>query len=267
MKNKMIISDICEYLKKYHNMHDGYFCIYGSYATNSQNETSDIDILYVSNSIQTPFRIGTKYKDVKITVYEISEQILINDSNGKYGGFFCGKMFNPHLVFPYKQSTSDFIDNCVSKFFSKILSEDLCLKNVEFSDDDILKICIKLYMKLYPEYFAYIMRLINISNFEDIWHNWKNKIINSLIKNNIILEREKKYLFFKNIDKERIDKLKISYISRFWIFGAISHDCDHSFYDFYVKKNTKYMSKNIELKIKSEKFLDYNYIFLKEVFE
>lgn len=41
------LSNVVKYLKEKYNLTDGFFCVYGSYATNTQNNDSDIDLLYV----------------------------------------------------------------------------------------------------------------------------------------------------------------------------------------------------------------------------
>lgn len=264
MNNQKIINDICLFLKNEKNMNDGYFCIYGSYATCSQNENSDIDILYVSNSIKTPKRISSLYKKIKITVYKLSEDHLLQDAKGKYGGFFCGKMFNPHIIFPYSRRNNIFIDNCVTTFFSRLLDESSFKLDNEYDEDEVLKKLINVYMELYPEYFAYIMRLVNINNFNSIWETWRKRTIFSLLMNNILAKKDDKFYFKKNIPVAKFNKLKISYVSRFWIFGAISHSSNLDFYDFYVNKNVDYITKNKILWKKCEDFLDRFYTLVKE---
>lgn len=264
MKRQKIIDEICLFLKNEESMDDGYYCIYGSYATCSQNDFSDIDILYISNSIEKPIRVGTSYNEIKITVYKVSEKHLLQDAKGKYGGFFCGKMFNPHVVFPTNKRNETFIDNCVAKFFSSILKEPYFKLNKGYNEDEILKNMINLYIELYPEYFAYVMRLVNIANFNNIWKLWRKKIISSLLENKLLKQESDKFYFNKNISLKKFNKLKINYISRFWIFGAISHNSNLDFYDFYVNKNLDYIIKNKNLREKCEKFLDTVYTLIVE---
>lgn len=264
MKRKKIIDEICLFLEKENDMNNGYFCIYGSYATDSQNDLSDIDILYISKSIEEPTRIGTLYNKIKVTIYKVSENHLLQVSRGKYGGYFCGKMFNPHIAFPDNEKNTNFIDSCVAIFFSNILKESLCKLNRVYSEDEILKSMINLYMELYPEYFAYVMRLMKIDDFNSIWDLWKKRIVSSLLIKNVIKQINDKFCFNKNVTSAKFDKLKINYISRFWVFGSVSHNSNLNFYDFYVSKNTNYIIENNFLRKRCEKFLGINYTLLDE---
>lgn len=249
------LDKIINYLKNKCNLNKGFFCIYGSYATDSQNNNSDIDILYIDKETVQPLREGHIYNGIDITVYKISENILCDDSHGKYGGFFCGKLFNPHLIFGGDKDSQLFIDQCICIFFSNLLSNSFCDLNEKYTADDILKKCIIIYCCLYPEYLAYLMRLKKTNNFNIIWNKWKKWLVSIFLKNNIIYSQiSSKYNYCKVIDNQLFERKKIDYISRFWSFGAISHN-NISFYDYYKSKNLNYILNDIPLFKKTCAFL------------
>ena len=254
------INEILKYLEEKYKLGSGFFCIYGSYATKTQKKESDIDLLFVHDTLEKKVnRTSEKYNETFISFYEISTKDLYEDSLGKYGGFFCGKIFNPKIIVEDNIHSREIIQDCIVRYFSYLLNNNICVKNKKYTDDEVLKNSIKCYIDLFPEYFAYIMRLYNSKNFAIIWNNWKKEHLESLIKGNIIKNSNRGYYYIKTIKMEKYNKIKIDYISRFWSYGSISHNSNIEFYDFYKTKNVKYIINNLDLKKRVENFLGVNY--------
>lgn len=255
MTNKKILI-IIDYLKNKLNLYSGFFCLYGSYATNTENNLSDIDLLYIDNSIEKAHRISEKYNNIDISLYNVSERDLINDSKGTFGGFFCGKLFNPHILIEASKFQEKLINKCIANYFKNLMSNHFFKKNFFYTSDDILKRCINVYIDLYPEYFAYIMRLKESENFNVIWNKWKKGFIQNLNEYDIISKKGQRYRINKLINFNYYNILKTDYISRFWIFAAISHNSNLNFYDYYKNKNKNYILTHNNVKKDTEKFLD-----------
>ena len=250
-----------EYLKNKYNLEKGFFCIYGSYATNTQNEDSDIDMLYIYRCNASKLkRTSENYNKIPISFYELSFKDLRDDANGKYGGFFCGKIFNPSLFVDNTNEDNKIIQNAVATFFSRLISERHCIINKNYTSDEILKNSICSYIELYPEYFSYILRLMVNDEFENIWNQWKKVYVNILISKNVIKKENNKYTYKKIHSKETFERIRIDYISRFWIYGAVSHNAKLDFYDYYKSKNKEYIFNHKNLKEKAEKFLNITYM-------
>ena len=252
--------DVFKYLKNKYKLKNGFFCIYGSYATGTQHDKSDIDLLFIHRTEKSKLkRTSEKFNDISISFYEISLKDLKDDANGKYGGFFCGKMFNPHKLFDCTADDEQIISKSISVFFSNIFGEKHCKFKYDYTPDEILKNSIRIYFDLYPEFYAYIMRLMNSSNFKLIWNEWVKYYINILLDNNIIKKTENGYSYVNLVSVEKFEIIKRDYISRFWIYGAVSHNSNTDFYDFYKNKNKDYIISHEKLRIETSLFLATTY--------
>lgn len=257
-----ILNNAVNYLIEKYKLDNGFFCIYGSYATNTQTVKSDIDMLYIHRTnISKLKRTSEMYENIPISFYELSFKDLDDDANGKYGGFFCGKIFNPNVFIKNTNDDIIIVQKAVAEYFSHLINENNCIIGKQYTSDDILKNSICAYISLYPEYFSYILRLMKNHKFPIIWKQWKKVYIENLINENIIVKLENNnYIYNKVYSKNEFEKIKIDYISRFWIYGAISHDSDINFYDYYKNKNKEYILNNKDLKEKAENFLKLQYI-------
>lgn len=254
------LNNVTEYLKDKYNLQNGFFCIYGSYATGTQNKRSDIDLLYIYRINNSKLKRTTEYyKSIPISFYELSIKDLYDDSKGKYGGFFCGKVFNPNVLINELDEDNLAIQKSIAIYFSNLFSKKYCLMDKNYNSDEILKNSICSYIELYPEYFSYIARLMNNKSFMNIWKRWKEAHINLLLNENVIKKRGNYYIYQKVYSKEEFEMIKIDYISRFWIYGAVSHNSNLNFYDYYKNKNLDYILEHKILKGKTEKFLGIKY--------
>lgn len=255
------LNNAIQYLKSKYNLTNGFFCIYGSYATSTQNKNSDIDLLYIHRTnVSKLNRTNEIFNNVSISFYELSIKDLYDDSIGKYGGFFCGKIFNPNLFFDNTKEDDLIIQKSVATFFSNLISEKHCNINKKYSSDEILKNNICAYIDLYPEYISYIIRLIKSDKNASIWNKWKKVFIDMLLNENIIQGNGEGYIYKCVFSTRHFESIKVDYISRFWIYGAISHNSNINFYDYYKNKNKDYILKNIKYKEKTEKFLGISYV-------
>ena len=255
-----IIYDILNKIKISYNELEDSVCwvLYGSYAIHEETKNSDIDLLCINEKCEKPYRIGMKYENIEITIYVLSLFDLIEDSYGKYGGFFCGKLLNPSVLITCNSKIKKVMQTCKGNFVGKLMSSYFS-NCIEMTDEDIIIIALKIYLKLYPDYFAYIMRIVKASHFEEIWSVWKKDIIDSLLQTNRIISLyDNKYQLQIVSNNEKFESLLIDYVSRFWSFGAVSHDGDIYFYDYYKKKNRAYIANNLPYVKKTYKLLKTN---------
>ena len=71
------LSNAIQYLKEKYNLINGFFCIYGSYATNTQNKNSDIDLLYIHRTDTSKLkRTSELFENIPISFYELSVKDL-----------------------------------------------------------------------------------------------------------------------------------------------------------------------------------------------
>lgn len=256
----MVLFNFIQYLKDKYNLENGFFCIYGSYATGTQNSNSDVDLLYIYRSSESKLkRTSENYNNIPISFYELSTKDLYDDANGKYGGFFCGKIFNPNILIDNMEEDDLIIQKSIATFFANIFSKKWVRSKQYFTSDEILKNSIRLYIELYPEYFAYLIRLIKNDSFIYIWNNWKKSHIAMLLNENVIKLEDEGYYYINDISDKEFDSVKMDYISRFWIYGAVSHNSNLSFYDYYKNKNKKYILEHEEIKKKAENYLGISY--------
>ena len=206
------LSSAIQYLKEKYNLNNGFFCIYGSYATNTQNKNSDIDLLYIHRTDTSKLkRTSELFENIPISFYELSVKDLCDDAKGKYGGFFCGKIFNPSIFIDNTNQDNLIIQNCIATYFANLINENYYKSNKKYSSDEILKNSICSYIDLYPEYFSYIVRLMKNNTFNSIWNSWKKTFIDILVNENIIKKSGNSYsyqnIFSKNHNPERKKKL------------------------------------------------------------
>jgi hypothetical protein len=217
---------------------------YGSLATNTMNDFSDIDLLYIHNQKEGPRRLSAALHETSVTVYAISRDDFFQDGHNKFGGFFCVKLFNPCVIFPDNKGNRHLIRGAIGEFFGAYAAELASLESVRiFKREQLLKHVIKSYFAICPGYASYFLRYYMLDNFTEIWKLMSEEVEKSFLQVNVVKEHSPGMYQYAIVDRS-VQERKVLSIARFWAFGVSSHNNDYNFPDKYFFKSKEYIEKN-----------------------
>lgn len=234
------ISDIPQRNSLWQKAPNGYWVCYGSFATNSFNEKSDIDLLYVhmkddlSSSRVQEYVLGRP-----VTVYALSEKDLSRDGkDALYGGYYAGKLLNPFAVFKGTEKSFSVLASVVAGFIAPFAAQQRKQLGIEApSPSAVYADCIKGYLSICPWYQNYFLRLMSLSNFLNVWDKMSRFTTTALERNNSIEKAGDIYIYRENLSNYVSQEEILKRSARFWSLGAIFHGQDSSFVDFYIEKS------------------------------
>lgn len=90
---------------------DGSFWVcYGSFVLNQQNTQSDLDLLCIHTLPNAVRRIQSSFEGYPVTIYSLNRNDFVSDGRQRTsGGYFSGKVLNPHVMFLTSQKDRDLV--------------------------------------------------------------------------------------------------------------------------------------------------------------
>jgi len=229
-KNYKLAVESTKYLSERLNLESSYkkdhvWIVYGSLITNQLKEGSDLDFMLITNSNGNPRRISASYKNHPVTLYIVPKKEFVKDGReGKYGGYFCGKTLNPFISIGNLMDDKEILSVSLELItpFMVYLSKNKNIQNL--NRNNIVASVFQSYSFLYPHYHSYFFKHYVSPKFQDIWRIMGETMPNTLIKLNLVIKISRnKYRFTGGLLKN-INRKAVEYTSRFWAFGAYSHD-------------------------------------------
>lgn len=205
-----------------------YWVAYGSVVLNNISTESDIDLLYVSRdeSIE-PYRVQAYFEERPVTVYIVTSKVILDDgADYKYGGYFTGKLFSPHITIGLDASSEEQVYDFHAAQVGNYLAN--FIHNVPAKPVDALKA----YLDFCPWYEAYLLKFFSAHIDRGVLATALAAHYAACLATVTDMPAQMTVLY----DTNEVSLRRIRATSRFWSYGAIEHGNNHMFADFYFDK-------------------------------
>lgn len=245
-KNMSIIEEVIEMLSSETgvlNPKEILWLVFGSYVINTNTTTSDLDIIGIHKRFINKKRHVFNYKNIPVHFNAINIDDLKDDGENRlYGGYFTGKIINPHIfLYGNSKEINDSIYYAgkfigpLAGYISKISTK------ISFSQSQITAFVFIAYLSTDPSFDSYFLNYFTSQEFEKIWECLQKDTVNMLITSGSIQSNGNEYVFldsFVNYKDFHSERMKIS--ARHWSYGVVYHDNDVKFPDtIFTKANMK----------------------------
>lgn len=209
----------------------------GSYVNNSQRSDSDIDLILTRDTFsgEKPTREKAPYKDIPVSVSIVDKTIFKEDGKQLYGGYFTGKVLNPHHFFSDNPEIQSFVKEMAGNFIgddAAFLGKEKRGNNAHFSEVELAAQSLLAYLAIDPEYDSYLLSYFVRENFDLVWEFLVQSITESLVlakkveKNNGAYKYTGGYTTYREYNKARMKSA-----ARRWGFGVYAHNSDYRWPD------------------------------------
>lgn len=238
---------------------DGSFWVcYGSFALNQQTSESDLDLLCVHTQ-QTPVhRIQSFFEGHPVTIYSLNRNDFTNDGDKRsFGGYFAGKVLNPHVVLMGSERDNDMIARVGGKFIGSFASamaerkERSVATSTNLMADSVLA-----QFHICPWYQSYFLRYYISPNFPHLWKVMEDMITLFFSKAGIVTQDGKVFRYHSTPSVEELHEKTIDAVARFWALGSCLHNNMFDFPAFYMQKAMQYVKDN-ELESRLEEMMNF----------
>lgn len=218
-----------------------FWVCYGSYVLNMQNEKSDLDLLYVHDRDIPVARIQAEFEGHPVTLYTLNRDDFLEDGDKKkYGGYFSGKVLNPHIIISKDDTDSDLALRVASEFiadFAATIGKQR--QNRVSSSTNLVADTILARFLICPWYANYFMRYYTHPDFAKLLKKMEEIIPAALVNTGKVSIHKNgfAYVSFPSDEGFQIDLIKS--VARFWSIGSYLHNSPH-FLDIYIQKSRQY---------------------------
>lgn len=219
--------------------------VYGSLVTNKLHEHSDIDLLFIHDSVGTPRRVQATYVGRPVTIYVVPLHDFQEDGlNRRYGGYFSGKVLNPFLH-SGKLLTTDSLLKVGAEFIGIFAAAQAAKRHMHYATPDALVAdMILAFVALCPPYASYFLRYFISDQFHAIWESMKELIPQGFLDAGIVHRLPDNLFEYQHLPPaEEVHRYKVLSIARFWAFGTHCHG-SYRFPDYYTEKAESFIVQN-----------------------
>lgn len=226
---------------------DGSFWIcYGSFILNQQTSESDLDLLYIHNRLTAARRIQSSFEGRPVTIYSLSRKDFASDGEyGIFGGYFGGKILNPHAVFLASQEDRDMVAKVGGAFigpFAGAMAKKWGRKSATRAN--LVADSVFARFHLCPWYQSYFLRYYTLPIFPQLWERMEEAITSSLIKAQVVTQDGNYSRYLHTLSDEELHQKTIASVARFWALGCSLHGGMPDFPAFYMQKAEQYVREN-----------------------
>lgn len=217
--------------------------VFGSYVINMNTTESDIDIIGIHDSFIDKKRYILSHNNIPVHFSSINMNDLKDDGENRlYGGYFTGKIINPHIFLYGNDKTIHNAIYSAGKFIGPLAGYISKIStNTSFTRPQITALVFIAYLSTDPSFDSYFLNYFVSKEFEKIWEYLQEDTLNMLIISGDIKCIDGKYIFlnsFINYKDFHFERMKVS--ARHWSYGATCHDNDRKFQDvIFTKANEK----------------------------
>ncbi len=206
---------------------ESYWVGYGSLVINGLTPKSDVDLLLITKSGDfKPYRVQEAYNNRPITVYVLTEKDLLADGNEQiYGGYFTGKLLSPFILHGGDAEVLEEIYSSVHSFVNRLSYAPV---ELDTAPGKLIRIYLTRYMQVCPWYKSYILKYIQTLGMQQAVHlltKHYNRINETRANQDVI-----------NMNSDELHCHVLRLVARFWSYGAIEHQNNYKFSDYYFDK-------------------------------
>lgn len=226
---------------------DGSFWVcYGSFVLNQQTSESDLDLLYIHAQPTAVRRIQSSFEGHSVTIYSLNRNDFVSDGGQRtFGGYFSGKVLNPHVMFLASQKDRDMVVEVGGAFIGS-LSAAIAAKrgrstvtSANLAADSVLA-----RFHLCPWYRSYFLRYYISPYFQQLWERMAEIITLSFLRAGIIAQSGDDFRYQRIPSEEELHESVIAAVALFWALGSSLHGGMPDFPAFYMQKAEQYVRDN-----------------------
>lgn len=223
---------------------DGSFWIcYGSFVLNQQTSESDLDLLCI-HTLQRPVqRIQSSFEGHPVTIYSLNRNDFVSDGRQKtFGGYFGGKVLNPHVMFLASQKDRGMIAEVGGAFIGPFSAAMAARRGRSFATGaNLVADSVLARFHLCPWYRSYFLRYFISTNFQQLWERMTEVTIQSFLKAGIVTQNGNEFRYQHTPTEEDLHESTLAVAARFWALGSSLHDGMPDFPAFYMQKAEQYV--------------------------
>lgn len=226
---------------------DGSFWVcYGSFVLNQQTPESDLDLLYIHTQPTTVRRIQSSFEGHPVTIYSLNRNDFASDGRQRtFGGYFGGKVLNPHVLFMTSQKDRDMVIEVGGAFVGPFAAAMARKREGGFATSENLAADSALArFHLCPWYRSYFLRYYVSLNFPMLWDKMAETITLSFLKAGIVTQSGDKFRYRHALSDEELHENTLASVARFWVLGSSLHGGMPDFPAFYMQKAEQYVRDN-----------------------
>jgi len=223
-----------------------FWVCYGSFVLNQQTSDSDLDLLYIHDQTSSVRRIQSSFRGHQVTIYSISKNDFINDGELRmFGGYFAGKILNPHVVFQGSETDRSLILDTASKYIAPF-AEGMYLQQKRKEVNRFNMVADSVMARLYicPWYHSYFLRYYINPDFLRLWNRMEEVICSAFVKSGVIIQDGETFMYRHGTTVEDLHAEAIKVSARFWSLGNYLHNSRFDFSDYYIQKSEQFIVKN-----------------------
>lgn len=226
---------------------DGSFWVcYGSFVLNQQTPESDLDLLCIHTQPTAVRRIQSSFEGHPVTIYSLNRNDFVIDGKQKtFGGYFAGKVLNPHVMFLTSQKDRDVVIEIGGVFvgpFAAAMAEKrrrgLATSANLAADSTLAR------FHLCPWYRSYFLRYYTLPSFQQLWRRMAEVTTLSFLKAGIVTQSGSEFRYQHTPSEEELHESTLEAAARFWALGSSLHGGMPDFPAFYMQKAEQYVRDN-----------------------
>jgi hypothetical protein len=219
---------------------------YGSFVLNQQTPESDLDLLCIHTQPTAVRRIQSSFEDHPVTIYSLNRNDFASDGRqGTFGGYFAGKVLNPHVMFLASQKDKDVVMEVGGAFigpFAAAMAEKQ--EGISATSENLAADSVLARFHLCPWYRSYFLRYYISSSFQQLWVRMTETTTLSFLKAGIVTQSGNEFRYQHTPSEEELHESTLAAAARFWALGSSLHGGMPDFSAFYMQKAEQYVRDN-----------------------
>lgn len=226
-----------------------FWVCYGSFVLNQQTLESDLDLLCIHTKPTAVKRIQSSFEGHPVTIYSLNRNDFTSDGDQKtFGGYFGGKVLNPHVMFWASQKDRDMVMEIGGAFIGPFAAamakkqERGVATRTNLAADSVLA-----RFHLCPWYRSYFLRYYASPILPQLWERMAEVITLSFLKAGVVAQSGTDFRYRYTLSDEELHESTLAAAARFWALGSCLHGGMPDFHAFYMQKAEQYVKdKNLE---------------------
>jgi len=226
---------------------DGSFWVcYGSFVLDQQTAESDLDLLCIHTLPNAVRRIQSSFEGYPVTIYSLNRNDFMSDGRQRtFGGYFGGKVLNPHVMFLTSQKGRDMVAEVGGAFIGPFSAAMATKRGRSVATSaNLVADSVLARFHLCPWYRSYFLRYYISTNFQQLWERMAEVMTLSFLKAGIVAQNGDEFRYHHMPSEEELHESTLAAAARFWALGSSLHGGMPDFPAFYMQKAEQYVIDN-----------------------